>query len=585
MLRLVPPLAPAFGRRRRAASKSAMRSATPVVFLLVAAGVLAFDRQAIDVVTRQAGRLGDVVGRRADAAALLPGAAATALAVASAASAEVTTRSDETRDSTVDEWGHLSDEGGQDADADIDPDERDDAAQDADDEEGEDGDNGMGDGPPVIVSTARETWVYAEPRWGSRRLGYLRAGAVVGRSARPAGYRSCKRGWFAVEPRGYVCAGVRASLHPDAPVARLSKTRPRLTGLPYPYVLSRYPTPPLYARLPTLAEQRGVEPDLEHKLAKHARLAERPDFVEPPAAEPVPDLLANGGTVPALGGVARGSMMLLGQARVRSGFALLASYQHEGRQFGLTTDMALVPLDGTRVVAPSTLRGLHLSDELELPVAIVKSQHARRYRLDAATGAFAFVDEVTWRSWHSLTGKTKPAGGIRYLESKDDHWLRADQIVQIERLTELPRWAARGTKWIDVSILNQTLVAYEGDRAVFATLVSTGADGLMDHDLTHATIQGSFLIHTKHVSVTMDGDEQGDEFDLRDVPFVQYFTEGYALHGAYWHDDFGTPRSHGCVNLAPHDAAWLFGWTDPRVPSGWHAALELKRGTVVYIHP
>ena len=51
------------------------------------------------------------------------------------------------------------------------------------------------------------------------------------------------------------------------------------------------------------------------------------------------------------------------------------------------------------------------------------------------------------------------------------------------------------------------------------------------------------------------------------MPFVQYFTEGFALHGAYWHDDFGTPRSHGCVNLAPVDAAWLFRFTDPEVPA------------------
>ena len=77
----------------------------------------------------------------------------------------------------------------------------------------------------------------------------------------------------------------------------------------------------------------------------------------------------------------------------------------------------------------------------------------------------------------------------------------------------------------------------------------------------------------------------GDEFDFRDVPFVQYFTEGYALHAAYWHDEFGTPQSHGCVNLSPNDAAWLFDWTDPQVPAAWHAALSLRKGTLVYIHP
>ena len=100
-------------------------------------------------------------------------------------------------------------------------------------------------------------------------------------------------------------------------------------------------------------------------------------------------------------------------------------------------------------------------------------------------------------------------------------------------------------------------------------------------------MQGTFRIHTKHITVTMDGDEAGDAFDLRDVPFVQYFNEGYALHAAYWHDDFGTPRSHGCVNLAPLDAAWLFRWTTPEVPKAkeWHAGLSTKGGTVVYTHP
>jgi lipoprotein-anchoring transpeptidase ErfK/SrfK len=150
----------------------------------------------------------------------------------------------------------------------------------------------------------------------------------------------------------------------------------------------------------------------------------------------------------------------------------------------------------------------------------------------------------------------------------------------------MPTWAASGRKWIDVSILRQSLVAYEGTRPVYATLVSTGADGLGDPKTTRSTIQGVFLIHTKHVTVTMDGDpDDEDRFDFRDVPFVQYFTDGFALHAAYWHDDFGTPRSHGCVNLAPRDASWLFEWTTPEVPLAWHGALSLRKGTLVYVHP
>jgi len=75
-------------------------------------------------------------------------------------------------------------------------------------------------------------------------------------------------------------------------------------------------------------------------------------------------------------------------------------------------------------------------------------------------------------------------------------------------------------------------------------------------------------------------------FELRDVPWIQYFASGYALHGAYWHDVFGIPRSHGCVNLAPIDARYVFMWTDPPVPDGWHGinvGAEMGEGTPVVI--
>ena len=102
---------------------------------------------------------------------------------------------------------------------------------------------------------------------------------------------------------------------------------------------------------------------------------------------------------------------------------------------------------------------------------------------------------------------------------------------------------------------------------------------------THSTVRGTYTIHSKHVSATMDGDEAaGDSYDLRDVPYIQYFFEGYALHGAFWHDDFGKPRSHGCINLAPTDAAWLFEWTDPVVPPDWHGAVNAEGGTLVWTH-
>jgi lipoprotein-anchoring transpeptidase ErfK/SrfK len=76
-------------------------------------------------------------------------------------------------------------------------------------------------------------------------------------------------------------------------------------------------------------------------------------------------------------------------------------------------------------------------------------------------------------------------------------------------------------------------------------------------------------------------------FELRDVPWIQYFASGYALHGAYWHDAFGIPRSHGCVNLAPVDARTVFMWSEPTVPPGWqgiNSGAEVGDGTAVVIH-
>ncbi|MBM4357415.1 MAG: L,D-transpeptidase [Deltaproteobacteria bacterium] len=439
---------------------------------------------------------------------------------------------------------------------------------------------------PVLVSTGRETWVFAEPRWESRKLGYLRAGAIVRRRAQVATHRDCRGGWYRVEPRGYVCVGSRASLERSHPIARLSARRPDRAGLPYAYALTRYPTPPLYARLPTDEEQRAVEGPVEAYRKALAALRSKPEFVPPPPPDPLPAELADGRLLPATAGDPRApDQLVLGHARMRSGWALLGTYESGTRRFGLTTELMLVPLDRTRIVKPSSFHGVELSDEYGLPLAITRARTTRSYRIDAGAAVTA-GPSLGLREALPLTGREHRWRDGLLLEVRDGSWVRADQVTVIERPQSLPRFARRGTKWIDVSILRQSLVAYEGPRPVYATLVSTGKDGLEDPAESHATVQGTFLVHTKHLTVTMDAEpEEGEEFDLRDVPFVQYFKEGYALHAAYWHDDFGTARSHGCVNLAPIDAAWLFGWTTPGVPEGWHAAMSLKEGTIVHIHP
>jgi LysM repeat protein len=107
-----------------------------------------------------------------------------------------------------------------------------------------------------------------------------------------------------------------------------------------------------------------------------------------------------------------------------------------------------------------------------------------------------------------------------------------------------------GGKWIDIDLSSQTLTAMEGSVAVRSMLVSTGI-------ASYPTPTGRFRILSKYPSVTMSG----PGYYLPGVPHTMYFYRGYAIHGTYWHNNFGHPMSHGCINLSRADAAWMYSWT------------------------
>ena len=116
-------------------------------------------------------------------------------------------------------------------------------------------------------------------------------------------------------------------------------------------------------------------------------------------------------------------------------------------------------------------------------------------------------------------------------------------------------------RWIDVSLSTQTITAYEGTRAVRSALVSTGV-------AKTPTPVGRFAIYVRYKSQTMSGGSKAsnDYYYLPNVPNVMYFYEAYALHGTYWHRNFGRPMSRGCVNLSLADAEWFFNWADIGTP-------------------
>lgn len=166
----------------------------------------------------------------------------------------------------------------------------------------------------------------------------------------------------------------------------------------------------------------------------------------------------------------------------------------------------------------------------------------------------------------------------------DDAWMRAKDL-RVPTLAAPPPEVREGERWLDMELATQVIVAYEGKKPVFATLTSTGK-GKQGTEL--ATPKGTHRIWVKLRTSTMDNleDENASStYAIEDVPYVQYFSKGAGLHGAFWHKSFGRVRSHGCINLTPLDAQRLFSFTSPRLPAGWSAVLPTAEepGTIVRV--
>lgn len=181
-----------------------------------------------------------------------------------------------------------------------------------------------------------------------------------------------------------------------------------------------------------------------------------------------------------------------------------------------------------------------------------------------------------------LEEKSTKGGG--YVRIAGSAWLRA-RDVRRPSVVSAPAGVRPGERWIDIDLASQTLVAFEGETPVFATLVSTGKG---KEGTDSATPRGEFRIWVKLASSNMDNLEDEDAaryYAIEDVPYVQFFAKGVGLHGAFWHRGFGHERSHGCVNLAPLDAQRLFAFTAPHLPAGWSAVLPHANelGTLVRV--
>ncbi len=173
---------------------------------------------------------------------------------------------------------------------------------------------------------------------------------------------------------------------------------------------------------------------------------------------------------------------------------------------------------------------------------------------------------------HWVTGAVDGSEASQWYRLLDDkfeayYYVPAEHIrlVSNEELAPLSPEVPYENLLVEVRLNEQLLLAYENGKMVFATRISSGVKRLSGN---YTTPDGDYLtFHKRPTRHMAAGDIASNGFDLPGVPWVLYITKsGISFHGTYWHNDYGRPHSHGCINLAPQAAKWLYRWTIPTVP-------------------
>ncbi len=383
-----------------------------------------------------------------------------------------------------------------------------------------------------IVPRKSESAIYAAPgRLDARR------GSVMGNARLPFfGTRrgpGCSGRWFLVGPLAWICSDV-AELSEEAPFRPAPPHN--ATGLPFRYFFAGRDGAQGYSSL-ARADDEASDMDLEHGF-----------------------------------GVA-----IVGERTSRS-----------GEHFGLTRSGYLVPLKDLVAARSSAFHGEKLAPGAPFDLGWVLPERAKVYASPAAlrSGQKPATTRVRFELVHvskieGALARTSPEG------KTPEEWMKVADLARPTTATPPAEVGGADTteRWIDVDLATQTLVAYDGKTPVFATLVSTGKGPPRSELGTHL---GVHRIWVKILASKMDNLERDDvehHYSLEDVPWVQFFDKAIALHGVFWHQDFGHVHSHGCVNLAPLDAEELFAFTGPHLPGGWSAVFptKIEPGTAIRV--
>src|SRR6478609_2047857 len=409
-----------------------------------------------------------------------------------------------------------------------------------------------------VYARTRYVWIRPEPDASKEWIGYLwTGGSVALKSSKPVFGPGCLN-WYAIEPRGYVCVdGNRATLDEHDPLYR--------AVLPYAPNLSS-PWPHRYG------ESSGL-------TAEAVLVGAEVSFPLLPSAIHEPR----------------------NQWRRRSTVAFSREVSVNGHDFLLSSDFQWLPKASVTPYPIVKFQGVKLGQDAQLPLAFFRTKDRPAY-LRAANGEFTSTSETFARlSFVELSGERAALGKEGYLRTKrGELWLKeSDAVLPVPQSTT-PWGAAVGSEdttghapkgrgtWLEVAVTAGYLIAYEGTKPVFTTLISPGRGGFAkpgEDPIEHAlTPTGTFPVSGKFATATM---EAPGELIHSDVPWTQNFSGPHALHSAYWHDSWGEFKSGGCVNLSPIDGRTLFEFSEPALPPGWHGVRWLPwlgPSTLVVVH-
>jgi hypothetical protein len=388
----------------------------------------------------------------------------------------------------------------------------------------------------------RTVGVRLEPGEDAKRIGNI---AIDTRVAwhRTAPGKGCERPWIEIEPRGWVCG--------DYVVP--SKKPPH--GDEVPHLDRGEIVPGTYGKVTTV----GSVTYLLEKPKKD-RHAHKPESKDPAMVEDKPVI---------------GSLNVRRYDEVTIAGKTYWKISQKDNEYVLKGAV-------TRHV-PSLFAGARLADDtgFAVPFGFVSPRGGmiEAYTTNKAGGGGVNRQLAARTPVPVLeTAKDKDGKPLAY-RIGDAEWMYAADVRVFEP-TPPPPLLQPNERWIDVDLDAQILVAYEGELPVYATLVSSGGKET-------PTETGVYRMWLKESEADMKGLNGEDPYSVATVPWTQFFSpeKGLALHTAYWHDQFGHQRSHGCVNLAPRDARWLYFWSDPQVPPGWTMAAGVTEapGSVVRI--